>query len=149
RERPPFYRERNDDVELTDFEIAPQAFVWLVADAEIVNGEPVIAGLFDIIEEKKLAGARKRNLVLGNRTELADHAANRAAGAGDSADFAANLECVQHEGRFRLIKGFGEDRAKEVPDLRFRKDIGDTHLAEADFLHGKERFEGRVRFRLG
>ena len=53
-------------------DIAPQPFVGFVADREIIDIEPPLARLLDVVEEQEVAGAGMGEIVLGDRPELAD-----------------------------------------------------------------------------
>ena len=91
--------QRHDDVEMPGFDIAPQPLVGLVADAEIVDFEPLAAGLADVLEEQEVAGAGMPQIVLRDRAEFADEALGRQARPGDGAQRAADFQRMQHERR--------------------------------------------------
>ena len=87
----PFAVSGTQRVELPDFDVAPEPLVGLVADAEIIDREPVLAGFLDIVEEQELARAGMGEVIVADCPEFADQAIAAAAGAGDGANLAARL----------------------------------------------------------
>ena len=55
---------------------------------------------------------------------------------------------MQHEWPGAFAQGVDKQRAEESLNSRVAEDIGDAHLAEAEFLHGEEGVEQPKHFLL-
>src|SRR5690606_6283285 len=120
------------------------------ADAEIELGKAAFACQADAFVEQEIAGTHRCEFVVGKGRELADDAAADDAVAAYRPQFPSDLEPVELEGRSFASERVGEQAAKERPDGRACKGVGDPARRKLPSLHGEIAIEAaRDLFRRG
>ncbi len=140
----PLERQRRQQVEMSDLQRTPFALVGFVADAEIIDLEPLLADIADRLEEQKVAGARIHQLVLADGAELARHLPARNARSGDRPEPSCDLQPGKYEARRERLQRIGEQTPEEGMNPLVREDIRYAGLGQALVLHLEEGVEQPV-----